>query len=94
VTLLDTGPFATSPAEFGWVEHLLDRYILSKEHRGDGIYAVGRKTGPVRERYPEWLYELGHANALAQPPADAVHGAARHSGALPRLVRGRGVGRF
>jgi hypothetical protein len=24
--------------------------------RGDGIYALGRKTGPVKERYPEWLY--------------------------------------
>jgi glycosyltransferase involved in cell wall biosynthesis/SAM-dependent methyltransferase len=57
VTLLDTGPFRDEPKpEFGWVEHLLDRYILSKEHRGDGIYAVGRKTGPVRERYPAWLY--------------------------------------
>jgi len=38
------------------VEHLLDRYILTKEHRGDGIYAVGRKTGAVRNRYPAWLY--------------------------------------
>jgi hypothetical protein len=25
--------------------------------RGDGIYAVGRKRGPVRERYPDWLYQ-------------------------------------
>jgi len=24
--------------------------------RGDGIYALGRKTGPVRDRYPGWLY--------------------------------------
>jgi glycosyltransferase involved in cell wall biosynthesis/SAM-dependent methyltransferase len=57
VTLLDTGPFRAEPnPEFGWVEHLLDRYILPKEHRGDGIYVVGRKTGPVRDRYPAWLY--------------------------------------
>ena len=57
VTLLETGPFREEPKpEFGWVEHLLDRYILTKEHRGDGIYAVGHKTGPVRERYPAWLY--------------------------------------
>lgn len=57
VTLLDTGPFRAEPnPEFGWVEHLLDRYILPKEHRGDGIYVVGRKQGPVRERYPAWLY--------------------------------------
>jgi len=57
VTLLETGPFREEPKpELRWVEHLLDRYILSKENRGDGIYVVGRKTGPVRERYPAWLY--------------------------------------
>ncbi len=57
VTLLETGPFREEPKpEFAWVEHMLDRYILSKEQRGEGIYAVGRKIGPVRERYPAWLY--------------------------------------
>lgn len=57
VTLLDTGPFRDEPKpELGWVEHLLDRYMLSKEHRGDGIYAVGRKMTPVKDRYPTWLY--------------------------------------
>jgi SAM-dependent methyltransferase len=57
VTRLETGPFREEPKpELAWVEHLLDRYILSKEHRGEGIYAVGRKTGEVRERYPAWLY--------------------------------------
>ncbi len=56
-TLLDTGPFLEEPKpEHAWVEHLLDRYILLKDHRGDGIYIVGQKTGPVRERYPAWLY--------------------------------------
>jgi SAM-dependent methyltransferase len=57
VALLDTGPFLYEPTpEFGWVDHLLDQYILTKEHRGDGIYIVGRKTGPMLERYPAWLY--------------------------------------
>src|SRR5262249_42619664 len=57
VTRLETGPFRMEPSpELAWVEHLLDRYILVKEHRGDGIYIVGQKTGPVRERYPGWLY--------------------------------------
>jgi SAM-dependent methyltransferase len=57
VTLLDTGPFREEPKpELAWVEHLMDRYILPKDHRGDGIYAVGRKTGAVKERYPAWLY--------------------------------------
>ena len=58
VTQLETGAFRDEPKpEHAWVEHLLDRYDLSRELRGDGIYAVGRKTGPVRERYPSWLYQ-------------------------------------
>ena len=57
VTLLETGEFLDEPhPEFGWVRHLLERYILPIDFRGDGIYAVGRKSGPVRERYPAWLY--------------------------------------
>ncbi len=56
-TLLDTGPFRDEPhPELGWVGHLLEKYILPADHRGDGIYAVGRKTGPVRDRWPAWLY--------------------------------------
>ena len=57
VTLLETGEFRDLPhPEFGWVMHLLHRYRLETDLRGDGIYAVGRKTGPVRDRYPDWLY--------------------------------------
>jgi len=57
VTRLETGEFCDLPhPEFGWVLHLLNRYRLDSEMRGDGIYAVGRKTGPVKERYPGWLY--------------------------------------
>jgi glycosyltransferase involved in cell wall biosynthesis/SAM-dependent methyltransferase len=57
VALLETGPFREEPKpEFGWVEHMLDRYMLSKDLRGDGIYAVGRKVAPVTHRYPAWLY--------------------------------------
>jgi SAM-dependent methyltransferase len=57
VTLLETGPFRGEPRpQDAWVIHLLERYGLSTELRGDGIYVVGRKTGPVRERYPGWLY--------------------------------------
>jgi glycosyltransferase involved in cell wall biosynthesis/SAM-dependent methyltransferase len=57
ITLLETAPFRLEPKpELAWVEHLLDRYMLAKELRGDGIYAVGRKAGPARERYPAWLY--------------------------------------
>ncbi|MCU1334421.1 MAG: glycosyl transferase, group 1 [Bryobacterales bacterium] len=57
VAALETGPFREElKPEHAWVEHLLDRYILPKEHRGDGIYAVGRKRRGVRDRYPSWLY--------------------------------------
>jgi glycosyltransferase involved in cell wall biosynthesis/SAM-dependent methyltransferase len=57
VALLQTGEFRDLPhPEFGWVMHLLHHYRLETDLRGDGIYAVGRKTGPVRDRYPGWLY--------------------------------------
>jgi len=57
VTLLETGPFRDEPTpELRWVEHLFSRYLLSPEHRGDGIYAVGKKVGPAKDRYPAWLY--------------------------------------
>jgi SAM-dependent methyltransferase len=57
VVRLETGEFRDVPhPEFGWVIHLLERYRLETELRGDGIYAVGRKNGAVRERYPGWLY--------------------------------------
>jgi glycosyltransferase involved in cell wall biosynthesis/SAM-dependent methyltransferase len=58
LTLLETGPFREAPKpEQAWVRHLLERYELQQDLRGDGIYAVGRKTGGVRERYPAWLYQ-------------------------------------
>jgi hypothetical protein len=57
VALLETGPFRDEPKpELAWVEHMLHRYILPQENRGDGIYAVGRKISPVKDRYPGWLY--------------------------------------
>ena len=57
VARLATGEFRDEPhPEFGWVRHLLEHYWLETDLRGDGIYAVGRKTGPVKDRYPDWLY--------------------------------------
>jgi glycosyltransferase involved in cell wall biosynthesis/SAM-dependent methyltransferase len=54
---LETGEFLEAPhPEFGWVTHLLERYRLSHNLRGDGIYAVGRKAGPIKNRWPDWLY--------------------------------------
>ena len=57
VARLETGEFRDYPhPEFGWVLHLLQRYKLETDLRGDGIYALGRKTGAVKDRYPAWLY--------------------------------------
>jgi len=57
VVTLDTGAFRDElHPEHAWVEHILDKYSLPRAHRGEGIYAVGRKIGPLRERYPGWLY--------------------------------------
>ncbi len=54
---LETGEFLEEPhPELGWVTHMLQRYKLSHNLRGDGIYAVGRKAGPIRNRWPSWLY--------------------------------------
>ncbi|HYP06235.1 MAG TPA: glycosyltransferase [Bryobacteraceae bacterium] len=55
--LLETGEFLDEPhPEHAWVRHLLETYEVTTELRGDGIYAVGQKRGPVRDRYPAWLY--------------------------------------
>lgn len=60
VVRLETGEFLDKPRpEERWVIHLLERYQLPKHLRGDGIYAVGKKLGPVGKRYPAWLYEGG-----------------------------------
>jgi len=57
VTFRDTGPYDKEPgSEFDWVKALLEPHQLSTEFRGECIFAVGRKTGPPRERYPCWLY--------------------------------------
>jgi glycosyltransferase involved in cell wall biosynthesis/SAM-dependent methyltransferase len=57
VRLLETGPFLDEPnPQHGWITLLLERFQLSKDLRGEGIYAVGRKIGPVVNRYPGWLY--------------------------------------
>ena len=57
VVLLQTGPFREQPGpRHLWVSRVLDRFELDTSLREDGIYAVGRKTGAVRDRYPEWLY--------------------------------------
>ncbi|HYA18862.1 MAG TPA: methyltransferase domain-containing protein [Bryobacteraceae bacterium] len=58
VVRLETGEFLSEPhPEFHWIRHLLERYRLHTTLRGDGIYALGRKTGPLKQRWPAWLYQ-------------------------------------
>jgi hypothetical protein len=58
VVRLETGEFLDVPhPEFAWIDRLLDKLALNNHLRGDGIYALGRKTGPVKERWPDWLYQ-------------------------------------
>ena len=55
---LETGEFLEEPhPEYAWIDHLLERYRLHRYWRGDGIYALGRKAGAVKERWPSWLYQ-------------------------------------
>jgi SAM-dependent methyltransferase len=57
VARLETGEFRDDPhPDWAYVRHILSAYNLPERDRGDGIYAVGRKTGPVRDRWPGWLY--------------------------------------
>lgn len=57
ITRLETGPYRDAPRpELAWVARLLEQYGFPQEHRGEAIYAVGRKSGPLRRRYPDWLY--------------------------------------
>lgn len=57
VTTLETGEFLDQPhPEHHLIAHLLEHYNLSNDLRGDGIYCVGRKVAPIRNRYPGWLY--------------------------------------
>lgn len=57
VERLETGPFREAPrSRDAWVLNLLERFELPQDLRGDCTYAVGRKTGAVRARYPDWLY--------------------------------------
>ena len=60
VTLLETGPYLAEPSARGeWVIHVLERYDMPADLRGEAIYAVGRKAGPMKSRYPAGLYTGG-----------------------------------
>jgi glycosyltransferase involved in cell wall biosynthesis/predicted SAM-dependent methyltransferase len=57
VVRLETAELRDDPhPDWGYIRHLLAEYRLPEGLRGDGIYALGRKTGPVEDRWPSWLY--------------------------------------
>jgi SAM-dependent methyltransferase len=57
VDRMETGEFHDDPhPEYAYIRHILSEYNLPETNRGDGIYALGRKTGPVANRWPAWLY--------------------------------------
>lgn len=60
VVRLETGPYGEETDEqHGWVKNLLHRLDLPDQLRDDCLYVVGKKTGPVRSRYPMALYAHG-----------------------------------
>ncbi|MBI3697841.1 MAG: methyltransferase domain-containing protein, partial [Acidobacteria bacterium] len=60
IARLETAPYRAEPtAAYEWVSHLLDRYEMPKDLRGEAIYAVGRKVSGVKCRYPAGLYAGG-----------------------------------
>ena len=61
VERMESGPYGpVRPVKFDWtidiLEKLEDKEQLPTNLREDVIHAVGKKTGPVAERYPDWLY--------------------------------------
>lgn len=57
VERLETGPYGFELGEnHGAVQKLLAQRGFPTHLRDACIHAVGRKTGPVRQRYPDWLY--------------------------------------
>ena len=54
---LETGPYGSSePEGYEWAHHILRSHKLPLDLRGDTIHALSRKCGPVRDRFPSWLY--------------------------------------
>jgi glycosyltransferase involved in cell wall biosynthesis/SAM-dependent methyltransferase len=57
VDALLAGDYWSKPEpEHAWIDHLLERYELDQQLRGECLFVLGRKEGPVRDRYPGWLY--------------------------------------
>ena len=57
IVRIETGEFTeNADAPYAWVKDLLNERNHASDLRGDGTYLLGRKAGPVRDRWPNWLY--------------------------------------
>lgn len=57
VEQLRTAPYWSAPEpQHAWVRHLLERYDLDPNLRDECTFALARKAGELRNRYPDWLY--------------------------------------
>jgi glycosyltransferase involved in cell wall biosynthesis/SAM-dependent methyltransferase len=57
VLRMETGEFGEGAGhQYDWVRHLLAQRGQATDLRGDGTYVLAAKVGPVRERWPTWLY--------------------------------------
>jgi SAM-dependent methyltransferase len=57
VERIETGSYGLQrPEAWDWTIPLLQRHGMHTELRDEVTHALGRKSGPVRERYPSWLY--------------------------------------
>lgn len=57
VSHLESGPYAMErPERRPWLVDMLETHGFFTDLRDDVIHCVGKKTGPVQDRYPEWLY--------------------------------------
>ncbi|MCZ2155714.1 MAG: methyltransferase domain-containing protein [Bryobacterales bacterium] len=54
---LMTAPYLRAPEpQHAWVVHLLEHYELDSSLRGECTLLRARKSGPPKNRYPDWLY--------------------------------------
>lgn len=54
---IETGSYGRErPNAWDWTIPVLKQHGFHTVLRDEVIHALGRKTGPVRERYPAWLY--------------------------------------
>lgn len=57
VERLETGPYGMErPPDYDWVMEILKQRNGSLDLREDTIHVVAQKTGPVKDRFPGWLY--------------------------------------